>query len=213
MADDLAQPREELSARAPRLHTLHVQRDKIRDIIGPGGKTIRSIQEETGCEVEIENDGKVTVAAPDGMAAKRAIEIIQKLTEVPEVGTIYDGLVTRIESFGAFVEILPGTEGLLHVSELAPFRVSEVSDILTEGDQVKVKVLEMDPEARKIRLSRKAVLVDDPNYDPEEEERAAMAKAESRPPGGGGGRGGRDGGRGGRDGGRGGRGGGGRGRR
>ncbi len=218
MAAELEQPREELSDRAPRLHKIQIHRDKIRDIIGPGGKTIRSIQEETGCEVEIENDGTVTVAAPDGMAASRAMEIIQKLTEVPEVGKIYEGLVTRIESFGAFVEILPGTEGLLHVSELAPFRVSEVTDILREGDQVKVKVLEIDGDARKIRLSRKAVVIEDPDYDAEEEERAAMAMAENRPPsgrgggrpGGGRGHGGRGGGGGG--GGRGGRGGGGGGR-
>ncbi len=186
METEIAAPREEISPRAPRLFNLMIERDKIRDIIGPGGKTIRSIQEETGCEVEIANDGKVTVAAPDGTSARRAIEIIEKLTEVPEVGKTYDGLVTRVESFGAFVEILPGTEGLLHVSELAPFRVREVSAILREGDPVKVKVLEIDSDGRKIRLSRKAVLLEDPNYDPAQDEHARMGDDEE--PSGGGGR-------------------------
>ena len=212
MQQAIAEPRAEISGLAPRLFTVQISRDKIRDIIGPGGKTIRSIQEETGCEIEIENDGKVIVAAPDGTAAKRALEIIEQITEVPEVGKTYNGLVTRVESFGAFVEILPGTEGLLHVSELAPYRVREVTDLVREGDQVEVKVLEIDPERGKIRLSRKAVLLEDPNYEPTEEE---LALAASAPSGGGdgGGRGGRGrpgGGRGGRPGGRGGRPGGGR---
>jgi polyribonucleotide nucleotidyltransferase len=161
---------------------MQVSRDKIREIIGPGGKTIRSIQEETGCEVEIEPDGKIIIASPDGTAARRAMEIIEKLTEVPEVGKVYQGVVTRIESFGAFVEILPGTEGLLHVSELAPFRVREVSDILREGDQVEVKALEVDPDGRRIRLSRKAVVLDDPSYDPATDPFAAAAESsEGRP--------------------------------
>ncbi len=184
-------------------------RDKIRDIIGPGGKTIRGIQEETGCEVEIDGEGKVVVASPDGTSAQRALDIIQKLTEVPEIGKIYEGVVTRIESFGAFVEILPGTEGLLHVSELAPFRVREVSDILTEGDQVKVKVLDIDTDRGRIRLSRKAVLLEDPNYDPEQDPHAKLAQEEGDRPhhrrddhrgGGRGGRGGPRGGGGGRGG-------------
>ena len=122
MKEQIRQPREDLSNWAPRLHTLQVPPDKIRDIIGPGGKTIRAIQEETGCEIEIENDGKVIVASPDGLAAKRAIEMIEELTEVPEVGRVYTGTVQRIEAYGAFVEILPGTDGLCHVSELAPYR-------------------------------------------------------------------------------------------
>ena len=211
----IAEPRAEISPRAPRLFTLQIPRDKIRDIIGPGGKTIRGIQEETGCEVEIDGEGKVVVASPDGTSARRALDIIEKLTEVPEIGKTYDGVVTRVESFGAFVEILPGTEGLLHVSELAPFRVREVSDILREGDQVKVKVLDIDAERGRIRLSRKAVLLDDPTYDPEQDPLAKLAQEEGdRPPrrddrrgGRPGGRGGRPGGRGGRPGGRGGRGG------
>ncbi|MEE8524906.1 MAG: polyribonucleotide nucleotidyltransferase [Thermoanaerobaculia bacterium] len=175
MEEHLPQPRPEISKLAPRLFTLQVPRDKIREIIGPGGKTIRSIQEETGCEVDIDSDGKVTVAAPDGLSGQRALEIIEKLTEVPEIGKTYEGMVTRIESFGAFVEILPGTEGLLHISELAPFRVREVGDILREGDQVKVKVLDIDTDKGRVRLSRKAVLLDDPNYDPENDPLAKLA--------------------------------------
>ncbi len=212
MRQAIAEPRPEISPLAPRLFTLQVARDKIRDIIGPGGKTIRGIQEETGCEVEIDGEGKVVVASPDGTSARRALDIIQKLTEVPEIGKTYDGVVTRVESFGAFVEIIPGTEGLLHVSELAPFRVREVSDILSEGDQVKVKVLDIDTERGRIRLSRKAVLLEDPSYDPETDPHAKLAqeggdRPDRRRDGGrGGGRGGR-GGHGGR-GGRGGRGGG-----
>ncbi len=212
MEQAIAKPRAEISPLAPRLFTLQVPRDKIRDIIGPGGKTIRGIQEETGCEVEIDGEGKVVVASPDGTSAQRALDIIQKLTEVPEIGKIYEGVVTRIESFGAFVEILPGTEGLLHVSELAPFRVREVSDILTEGDQVKVKVLDIDTDRGRIRLSRKAVLLEDPSYDPEQDPHAKLAQEEGdRPPrrrdDRSGGRGGDRGGRGPRGGGRGGRGG------
>ncbi|RMH17975.1 MAG: polyribonucleotide nucleotidyltransferase, partial [Acidobacteria bacterium] len=193
MAEAIPAPRAELSDLAPRLYSLQIPRDKIRDVIGPGGKTIRSIQEETGCEIEIESDGKVVVASPDGTAARRALEIIEQLTEVPEVGRTYDGIVTRVESFGAFVEILPGTEGLLHVSELAPYRVREVTDIVREGDAVKVKVLEIDPERGKIRLSRKAVLLEDPDYRPTEEELALAAAAPEPNRGGPGGRGGRGG--------------------
>ncbi len=207
MAESLPAPRTEVSERAPRLTTIHINREKIRDIIGPGGKTIRSIQEETGCEVEIENDGKVVVAAPDGMASKRAIDIIERLTEEPEIGRKYNGKVTRVESFGAFVEILPGTEGLLHVSELAPYRVREVTDIVREGDQIEVKVLDIDAANRKIRLSRKAVLLEDPNYQPTEEELAKAAEASESRDSDRGGRGGDRGGRGGRGGDRGGRGG------
>ena len=198
MHEAISAPRAEISPRAPRLFTLQIPRDKIRDIIGPGGKTIRGIQEETGCEVEIDGEGKIVVASPDGTSARRALDIIAKLTEVPEIGKIYEGVVTRVESFGAFVEILPGTEGLLHISELAPFRVREVTDVLREGDQVKVKVLDIDTDKGRIRLSRKAVLLEDPNYDPAKDPLAKLAQEDSgdshRPresgPGGRGGRGG-----------------------
>ncbi len=207
MKEQIRQPREDLSNWAPRLHTLQVPPDKIRDIIGPGGKTIRAIQEETGCEIEIENDGKVIVASPDGLAAKRAIEMIEELTEVPEVGRVYTGTVQRIEAYGAFVEILPGTDGLCHVSELAPYRVGDVRDILSEGDEVSVKVIDIEPP-NKVRLSRKAVIMEAPDYDPAKYEGMGVED----PGRGGGGDRGRDRGRGGdrdrgRSGGRGGRGG------
>jgi polyribonucleotide nucleotidyltransferase len=161
----IARPRADLSLYAPRLHTLHIPKEKIRDVIGPGGKTVRSIVEETGCEIEIENDGRVIIASPDGEAARRAIQIIERLTETAEIGKVYTGTVRRVESFGAFVEILPGTDGLVHVSELAPYRVREVTDILKEGDEVQVKVIDIDDTGR-VRLSRKAVIVESPDYDP-----------------------------------------------
>ena len=160
-------PRADISEFAPRLHTILVPKDKIRDIIGPGGKTIRSITEETGCEIEIDNDGKVTIASPDGVAAKRAREIIERLTETPEVGKVYEGIVRRVEAYGAFVEILPGSDGLVHISELAPYRVRDVTDIVQEGDSLKVKVINID-EQGKVRLSRKAVIMEAPDYNPED---------------------------------------------
>ena len=177
----LPQPRVDMSAFAPRMHTLMIPRDKIRDIIGPGGKTIRSIVEETGCEVEVENDGKVIVASPDEAAARRAIQIIERLTEVPQIGKVYTGTVRRVEAYGAFVEILPGTDGLVHISELAPYRVAETTDIVKEGDEVQVKVIDIDDTGR-VRLSRKAVIVEAPDYDPAKYE-GMGAPAGERPQG------------------------------
>jgi polyribonucleotide nucleotidyltransferase len=170
MDEVIAAPRGEMSPYAPRLEMLEIPVDKIRDIIGPGGKTIRSITEETGCEIEVEDSGRIKIYAPSGVAAKRARSIIERLTEVPEVGKTYTGPVRRIEPFGAFVEILPGHDGLLHISELAPYRVGEVRDILSEGDEVTVKVLDHDESSGKTRLSRKAIIMEDPNYDPAEYE-------------------------------------------
>ncbi len=161
----ISAPRSEMSPYAPRLHTLYISKDKIRDVIGPGGKTIRSIIDETGCEVDIDNDGKVTIASPDEVAARRAIDIIERLTEIPEVGKVYDGIVRRVEPYGAFVEILPGSDGLVHISELAPYRVREVTDIVQEGDALSVKVINID-ENNKVRLSRKAVIMESPDYNP-----------------------------------------------
>jgi polyribonucleotide nucleotidyltransferase len=205
-------PRVDISKFAPRLYTLQIAKEKIRDVIGPGGKTIRSIIEETGCDIEIQDDGKVVIASPDEPAAKRAIQMVERLTEVPEVGKNYTGVVRRIEAYGAFVEIMPGTDGLVHISELAPYRVREVTDLVKEGDELEVKVINID-ETGKVRLSRKAVIMEAPDYDPAQYEGMEMAMA-----GGGGGeerggdRGGRGGFRGGRGGDRGGRGGGGGGR-
>jgi len=199
MEQELQTPREDLSDYAPRLHTIYINKDKIRDIIGPGGKTIRSITEETGCEIEIGDDGKIIIGSPDGLAAKRAIEIIERLTESPEVGKVYTGIVRRIEDYGAFLEILPGTDGLLHISELAPYRVKAVTDILKDGDEAQVKVISM--EDNRVRLSRKAVIMEDPNYDPKEFEGMGYdgPPVESKPRGDRGGRG-PGGGRGGRGG-------------
>src|SRR4051794_2926124 len=201
-------PRTDISKFAPRLYTLQIAKEKIRDVIGPGGKTIRSIIEETGCNIEIEDDGKVIIASPDEPAAKRAIQMVERLTEVAEIGRVYTGTVRRVEAYGAFVEIMPGTDGLVHISELAPYRVREVSDVVKEGDEMAVKVINID-ETGKIRLSRKAVIMEAPDYDPSQYEgmEMAMAGGGGERSEGGGDRGGRGGDRGGRGGDRGGRGG------
>jgi len=137
--------------------TLQIPVDKIRDVIGPGGKTIRSIIERTGVKIDVEDDGRVNVASSDDDSARKAISIIEELTATPELNKSYLGTVQRITDFGAFVEVLPGVDGLLHVSEIAHYRVKEVRDELKEGEQVLVKVINVDPSG-KIRLSRKALL-------------------------------------------------------
>jgi len=157
MAEALAQPRTSISAYAPRILTIKVPVDKIRDIIGPGGKMIRSIVERTGCKIDVEDDGRVSIASVDESAARKAIAIIEELTATAELNKTYLGKVVRIVDFGAFVEILPGTDGLLHVSEMAHHRVQDVRNEVKEGDQVLVKVVNIDPSG-KIRLSRKALL-------------------------------------------------------
>jgi polyribonucleotide nucleotidyltransferase len=157
MLEALAQPRADISPYAPRILTIRVPVDKIRDVIGPGGKMIRSIVERTGCKIDIEDDGRVSIASVDESAARKAIAIIEELTATPELNKTYLGKVVRVVEFGAFVEILPGTDGLLHVSEMAHHRVSNVHDEVKEGDQVLVKVVSIDPSG-KIRLSRKALL-------------------------------------------------------
>jgi polyribonucleotide nucleotidyltransferase len=133
--------------------------DKIREIIGPGGKVIRGIQDETGVKINVEDDGTVSVASADEAAAQKALNIISKIVEVPEVGKVYLGKVVKIMEFGAFVEILPGTDGLLHVSQISEERVKRVEDVLKPGDEVQVKVIEID-RAGKIRLSRRELLRD-----------------------------------------------------
>ncbi len=159
MTDTLAQPRTNISAFAPRIVTIKIPVDKIRDVIGPGGKTIRSIIERTGVKIDVEDDGRVNVASNDEASAQRAIQIIQELTATAELNKTYLGKVQRITDFGAFVEILPGVDGLLHVSEIAPHRVKDVRDELKEGEQLLVKVINVDPSG-KIRLSRKALLTE-----------------------------------------------------
>jgi polyribonucleotide nucleotidyltransferase len=157
MRDALAAPRASISAFAPRIVTIRIPVDKIRDVIGPGGKMIRSIIERTGVKIDVEDDGRVNVASADGASAQKAISIIQELTATPEINKTYLGKVQRITDFGAFVEIMPGTDGLLHVSEIANHRVKDVRDELKEGEQILVKVINIDPTG-KIRLSRKALL-------------------------------------------------------
>jgi polyribonucleotide nucleotidyltransferase len=152
MEKALEKPRVETSTYAPRIVTLHIKPDKIRDVIGPGGKVIRGLVEQTGCKIDIEDDGTVRIASADGDAMERAVAAIQGITAEPEIGRIYHGTVRKIVEFGAFVEILPGTDGLLHISQLSKERVRRVEDILHEGDEIMVKVLDVD-RSGKIRLS------------------------------------------------------------
>jgi len=146
----------EKSQFAPRIHTLQIPTDKIRDLIGPGGKVIRGIIDATGVKIDVDDTGRVNVASSDADGLNRAIQMISDITAVPEVGKTYLGKVVRLAEFGAFVEIFPGTDGLLHVSEIAEHRVARVQDELREGDQILVKVLSI--EGNRIKLSRKAVL-------------------------------------------------------
>jgi polyribonucleotide nucleotidyltransferase len=158
MAEALAAPRDDLSRYAPRITTLQVKPDQIREIIGPGGKTIRGITAQTGVAIEVDDDGTVHIASPDGIAVKKAIDIIKGLTTEPEVGEFYMGVVRRLAEFGAFVEILPGTDGLVHISELDEKRVRAVQDICKEGDEMVVKVIGIDRATGKIRLSRREAI-------------------------------------------------------
>src|SRR6478736_7533045 len=176
MDEVLTAGREKVSAYAPRIYTLQIPVDKIRDVIGPGGKMIRSIIEQTGVKIDVEDSGKVNVASNDEVSANKALQIIRDLTATAEVGKTYLGTVTRLAEFGAFVEIIPGTDGLLHISEVAEHRIKDVRDELKEGDQVLVKVLAV--EGNRIRLSRKAIL---------KEQRAKMGGGEAPVDGDGGG--------------------------
>jgi len=157
MNSTLPAARTNVSGHAPRIITLKVKPDKIREIIGPGGKVIRGIIEATGVKMDVEDDGTVTIASVDEAASQKAVEMVQRIAAEAEVGKIYKGTVRKIVEFGAFVEILPGTDGLIHISQLAPERVRKVTDVLKEGDEVMVKVLEIDRQG-KIRLSRKEAL-------------------------------------------------------
>jgi polyribonucleotide nucleotidyltransferase len=157
MQETLAATRTDVSKHAPRIITIKIPVDKIRDVIGPGGKMIRSIIERTGVKIDVEDNGTVNVASSDEASAMKAIGIIQELTATPELNKTYMGKVQRITDFGAFIEIMPGLDGLLHVSEIAHYRVKDVRDELKEGDTVMVKVINIDPSG-KIRLSRKALI-------------------------------------------------------
>jgi polyribonucleotide nucleotidyltransferase len=192
MNETLGNARPDLNKWAPRITTLKVKPDQIRLIIGPGGKTIKGIIDQTGVQIDVEDDGTVNIASNDSDAVKRAIEIVKGLTTEPEVGAVYKGPVQRVTDFGAFVELLPGTDGLLHISEMAHHRVERVEDVMKEGDIVEVKVLSVERDG-KIRLTRRELL---PLPEGEEGERAKermLASREQggpRPGGGGGGRGG-----------------------
>jgi polyribonucleotide nucleotidyltransferase len=157
MDQALAKARQELSPYAPRIISFKIPVDKIREVIGPGGKIIRGIVEQTGVKIDIEDDGTVAIASVDEAAAQKAMEIIGRIVEVPEVGKVYLGKVVKITDFGAFVEILPGTDGLLHISQIAQERIKRVEDVLKEGEEIMVKVIEVD-KAGKIRLSRRELL-------------------------------------------------------
>jgi polyribonucleotide nucleotidyltransferase len=139
---------------------IKINPDKIRDLIGPGGKTIQSITASTGVRIDINDNGEVSIASSNQESRDRAVEIIKGITEEAEIGKIYHGVVKRVTDFGAFVEFLPGTEGLVHISQLARGRVREVTDVVKEGDEVQVRVLDIDRQGR-IRLSRKDALGDD----------------------------------------------------
>lgn len=158
MLSAIAEPHKELSPYAPRIIRFSIDPDRIRDVIGPGGKIIRKIVEDTGAEIDIEDDGRVFIAAIDAQAGEKAQEIIKRLTSDVEIGATYLGKVTRLMNFGAFVEILPGKEGLVHISQLARERVAKVEDVVNPGDEIMVKVIEIDKQGR-VNLSRKAVLV------------------------------------------------------
>jgi len=173
MNEVIGEPRTKISEYAPRFYTLQIPTDKIRDLIGPGGKVIRGIVEATGVKIDVEDSGKVNVSSSDQAAAARALQMIGDITATAEVGKTYLGKVTRLADFGAFVEIIPGTDGLLHISEVAEHRINDVRDELKEGDQVLVKVLAV--EGNRIKLSRKAIL---------KEQRAKMGGGEAPPEGG-----------------------------
>ncbi len=176
MAEVIKGPRAELSPNAPRFLTIKIRPEKIREIIGPGGKVIRGIQEKTGAKIDVEDDGKVTVFSPSAEAAQMAIGIIQDICREAELDRIYVGKVKSIKEFGAFVEIIPGNEGLLHISQIAESRIRSVGDVLSEGDIVAVKVIEIDGNG-KMRLSRKAAHRDQPAITEQEKLKIAPAAA------------------------------------
>jgi polyribonucleotide nucleotidyltransferase len=153
----ISEPRPSISVYAPRILTIMIPVDKIRDVIGPGGKVIRGIVAESGAKIDVSDDGRVEIASVDEAAAQKALSIISRIVEVPQVGKVYLGKVVKIMDFGAFVQILPGTDGLLHISQIAEHRVKKVEEVLSEGEEIMVKVIDID-KSGKIRLSRKEAL-------------------------------------------------------
>lgn len=184
MAEAISEPRDEVSEFAPRMISIKVPVDKIGAVIGPGGKTIRGIQEETGANVDVQDDGTVFVSSVDGDSAKKAVETIELLTKEAKVGEIYTGKVVRIMPFGAFVQILPGKDGMVHISEIANYRVAEVEDELELGQEVTVQVIDVDPSG-KIALSRRALLSGDDSSDGEGSDPRPQRSGNGRPPRGG----------------------------
>jgi polyribonucleotide nucleotidyltransferase len=160
MASAIAEGREDISPYAPRIIQIKIDVDKIRNVIGPGGKMIRHIVDTTGAKINVEDDGTVQIATSDGDAAQKAIQMVESLTRVPEIGEEFDGIVRRIEPYGAFVEILPNHDGLVHISELALERIPDIRDVLSEGDELKVRIIDIDANDR-IKLSRRVILEDE----------------------------------------------------
>jgi polyribonucleotide nucleotidyltransferase len=188
MNEAIAASRSDLSQYAPRLTRIKIPIDKIGAVIGPGGKTIRGIVEETGATVDVEDDGTVTIGSTDGAAARKAVEIIESLTREAKVGDIFTGKVVRILNFGAFVEIMPGTDGMVHISELANYHVPTVEDVVSLGEEITVEVIAVDRDTGKIALSRRALLEGDSDSSQPREPagaRPSPARERDRPSGGG----------------------------
>ncbi|HSL19713.1 MAG TPA: polyribonucleotide nucleotidyltransferase [Methylomirabilota bacterium] len=187
MATAISESRDEVSPYAPRIYSVKIEVDQIRNVIGPGGKTIRSIVDQTGCKINVEDDGTVQIASNNEAAAEKAIAIIQALTTVPEIGEEFDGIAKRIEPYGAFVEILPGQDGLLHISEISMERIPDIRDALNEGDPIRVRIIDIDGNDR-IKLSRRVILEEEARARGEDvPERDPLARPERRSgrPGGG----------------------------
>ena len=180
MSEIIGEPRADLSQFAPRITTIQVDPDKIGKIIGPGGKTIRRIQEECDVDVDIEDDGTVYIAAIDGLGAEKAIAMVEALTEEAEIGKVYVGKVVRTENYGAFVEILPGVDGMVHISQLADYRVPSVEDVVRVGDEIMVMVIDVERDSGKIKLSRQAVLAGWTAEEARERDRKPSSSGHSR---------------------------------
>ncbi|RKZ27211.1 polyribonucleotide nucleotidyltransferase, partial [bacterium] len=177
--ESIPEPRKELSPHAPRIVTLHINPHKIGDLIGSGGKVIRGIQDETNTTIAIEEDGTVFISARSPEDMEKAVKIVESITVEPQIGEVYEGTVTRITNFGAFVKITPSVEGLLHISEVAHRRIDNVEDYLKVGDKVKVKILDIDQQTGKIRLSRKA-LIDRSDEDAPKRHSSSSSKRRNR---------------------------------
>jgi polyribonucleotide nucleotidyltransferase len=157
MQEAMGEAKSEVSSFAPKLYTMKINPEKIRDVIGKGGSVIRALTDETGCQINIEEDGTITIAATDGAKADEAKRRIEEITAEVEIGKVYEGPITKILDFGALVNLLPGKDGLLHISQISHERIAKVTDVLTEGQVVRVKVLETDEKGR-VKLSMKALL-------------------------------------------------------